>query len=1221
MNSVWKLRLGVLASLLVVVGMLLLANRAAAQSADDAAKIAGDWATTLSVDGSQVHLLLHIVAGKNGSVTSTIDSLDQGDYANPTTSTAFKDSKLTFSVDAYHVTFEGTLSKDRTEIDGNFTQGQSYPLKWKRASAQSGAFSAVIGRLSNLQSLPDGAWKTHAGDVAHGEAVNLDETGWEPVPKDGKLGTDAIWLRQTYKVPPTLNGYDLTGARIYFHLNANADTAIPEILYFDGRRVSMGDDLEPVVLFESAKPGDTVTVAMKMLYTAKVKSVFGATLRVETAASRPDPEDLRLEILTAKKLLPSLAPDDAARVATLDGAVGTVDLKALDEGNQGKFDESLKAAHEKLEPLKPLLQQVTFHMTGQSHIDAAWLWPWTETVDVVKRTFGTALQLMHEYPQYTYSQSAAAYNEWLAEKYPDMNAEIAKRIKEGRWEIVGGMWVEPDLNMPDGESLVRQLLVGKRWYKQAYGADVRIGWNPDSFGYTLQLPQIYKKSGVDYFVTTKMTWNDTNQLPFKLFWWESPDGSKVLTYFPPGLSTDMNPLRESNDFAERRRMAPGTTEMMDIYGVGDHGGGPTRTLLDEGFHWAGKAADGGDHIVPKYEFGLAQPFFSSIEKQIAPESPAWNYASIAKGYTPPAAVPGKVSIPTWTSDLYLEYHRGVFTTQANHKRNMRDSEVEVLNAEKWASLAWLDGKSYPGAELTEDWKKVLFNQFHDLGAGSGIGVIYKDAQRDYDVVRWSTDEISAGALEQVAAKVDTSDGRKDEGGQSIVVFNPLGWERTGEVSVHIPGYPNGFIVTDLKNGGGGISDRLPKVDENGVDMYRIPVRVPAFGYKVLQILTGPNEGSNRLLFESREEPRFFVLEKGVLHVEIDKRTGCITSLYDLSAKYETLSEGTCGNELQAFKDTPKDYDAWNIDPGTLDQAPTSISNVDSVELIDRKGTPRAVRVTRHWQNSKFVQTIRIDENSHQVDIDNDIDWHETHVLLKAAFPLAASGPFATFEVPYGAIERPTTRNNSWEKAQFEVPAMRWADLGDGKHGLSVINNSKYGYDAVGNVLRLTLLRSPVDPDPEADRGHHHFHYALYPHAGTWKDALTVRHGYEYNYPLTAVVTTAHGGALPAEHSFASVGPENVVLTAVKKAEDAQGLIFRVYEWAGKEATAEFHVPPGATGATVTNMMETPEGGALAVTGDVVKAPIHPYEILTIRVDYPNGGPKPPAVGQTSSAPQ
>jgi alpha-mannosidase len=1224
MNAAVKLRIRIPAVLLVVAAALLFAKRGAAQSTGDAAKIAGDWASTLSVDGTQLHLALHIVAAKDGSLSSTVDSVDQGDYGTATTATVFKDSKLTFAIDAYHVTYEGTLNKDGSEIDGSLTQGQSFPLNWKRASAQTGVISAVMGRLSGLQALPDGAWKTHAGDVAHGEAVNLDESDWQAVAKDGKVGTDAVWLRQTYKVPALLKGYDLTGARIWFHLNANADSPIPEILYFDGRRVAMGDDLEPVVVFESAKPGDTVTVAMKLLHTTKVKSVFGATLRVEAAASRPSPEDLRLELLTAARLVPSLAPGDAAPMDSINRAIAAVDVAALDAHDQGKFDASLKAAHEKLEPLKPLLRQVTFHLTGQSHMDAAWLWPWTETVDVVKRTFGTALQLMYEYPQYTYTQSAAAYYEWMAQKYPDMNAEIARRIKEGRWEAVGGMWVEPDLNLPDGESIVRQLLVGKRWFKQAYGVDVRIGWNPDSFGYTAQLPQIYKKSGVDYFVTTKMTWNDTNQLPFKLFWWQSPDGSKVLTYFPPGLSTDLNPLRESNDFVERRRMAPGTTEMMDIYGVGDHGGGPTRALLDEGFHWAGKAADGEDHIVPKYEFGLAQPFFSSIEKQIAPESPSWNYQSIAKGYTMPPAVPGKVTIPTWTSDLYLEYHRGIYTTQANHKRNMRDAEIEVLDAEKWSSLAWLDGKSYPGAEITEDWKKVLFNQFHDLAAGSGIGVIYKDAQKDYDAVRWSTNEISAGALKTVAEKIDTASTGKDADGPSIVVFNPLGWVRSEDlpIKVQLPSPASKFVVVDDVNGTQKSHDgthigmvtvvsRLVSQDSaTGVSEFLLHVSgVPALGYKVLHLvpeasLPVPPPPPQPL----PERPvGDFVLDDGNLAVTVDRTTGCVKSLYDRSSKFETLAKGACGNQLQAFKDTPKDYDAWNIDPGTLDQPPTFLDKADSVESVKDGVGDWAIRVTRHWQNSKFVQTISLQGD--QVDIDNDIEWHETHVLLKAAFPLAASGPFATFEIPYGTIERPTTRNNSWEKAQFEVPAMRWADLGDGKHGLSVLNNSKYGYDAVGNVLRLTLLRSPIDPDPEADRGHHHFHYALYPHAGTWKDALTVRHGYEYNYPLTAVVTTAHAGSLPPEHSFASVGPENVVLTAVKKAEDAQGLILRVYEWAGKDATAEFHVPPGATGATVTNMQETPDGSPLALMGDVVKVPIHPYEILTIRVDYPNGGPK------------
>jgi alpha-mannosidase len=332
-----------------------------------------------------------------------------------------------------------------------------------------------------------------------------------------------------------------------------------------------------------------------------------------------------------------------------------------------------------------------------------------------------------------------------------------------------------------------------------------------------------------------------------------------------------------------------------------------------------------------------------------------------------------------------------------------------------------------------------------------------------------------------------------------------------------------------------------------------------------------------------------------------------------------LSSGSCGNQLQIFKDTPKQYDAWNIDPGTLDVPPMTIEKAESVTLVDTDSPRPAIQLVRSWQNSKFVQTISL--HGDEVDIDNDIDWHEQHVLLKAAFPLSVTSDFATYEIPYGEIERPTTRNNSWEKAQFEVEAMRWADLSgagaDGKvHGLSILNQDKYGYDAVGNVLRITLLRSPTWPDPDADQGEHHFHYALYPHAGTWKDALTVRHGWEYDYPLQAVVTTAHAGSLPPEHSFASVSPDNVVLTAVKKAEDqnglgVNGLIFRAYEWAGKETTAEFHVPPGAIGATVTNLMEQPEGEPLPVTGDVVKVPIHPYEILTIRVDYEKAGTKEP----------
>jgi alpha-mannosidase len=374
--------------------------------------------------------------------------------------------------------------------------------------------------------------------------------------------------------------------------------------------------------------------------------------------------------------------------------------------------------------------------------------------------------------------------------------------------------------------------------------------------------------------------------------------------------------------------------------------------------------------------------------------------------------------------------------------------------------------------------------------------------------------------------------------------------------------------------------------------------IPSMGYEVLHVAPGTKP------FASELKVNGMTMENAALRVVVDPANGCITSLFDKKSNFETLAKGGCGNQLQTFVDTPKEYDAWNIDPGTLDHN-TPIDKVDSVELID-KGPMRAViRVTRTWQSSKFVQDITLYAGADTVDVVNDIDWHETHVLLKAAFPLAASGPEATYEIPYGTIQRATTRNNSWEKARFEVPALRWADLGDSQHGFSLINESKYGYDGKDNVLRLSLLRSPTWPDPNADREHHHFSYELYPHAGTWKSALTERAGYEFNYKLHASQVESHTGNLPAEHSYISVAPENVVLTAVKKAEDDNGLIFRVFEWAGKQSDVVFTLPEGATAATETNLMEKPIGTPLSISGNKVTVPIHPYQILSIRADYPH----------------
>jgi alpha-mannosidase len=1051
----------------------------------------------------------------------------------------------------------------------------------------------TLKRLDSLQNLPSGPWRYHAGDIAHGESPSLDDSSWQSVEPKTTASKDAVWYRQTIEIPKTLDGYDLTGTQINFRFRADANGPMPEILYFNGRRVALGDDLEQVELFSDAKPGDKVLVAVKLLPTVDVKRFDGVDLKITFAANRPNPEDLRQEFVSASVLLPSLATRSDADQKILTSAIGQVDLTALDHADQARFDESLRQSLATLGALRPLLQSVTMHLTGNSHIDAAWLWPASETVDTVKRTFGTAVQLMSEYPTYTYTQSAAVYNQWMADKYPALNRQINQRIQDGRWELVGGMWLEPDLNMPDGESLVRQLLVGQETFNKLYGKTTRVGWNPDSFGYNWQLPQIYKRSGVDYFVTQKMHWNDTNQLPLKLFWWESPDGSKVLTYFPHDYANDnLNPTRLARDLATARQFSPGMTDMMDLYGVGDHGGGPTRTMLDEGLHWMEP-----NKVFPHEQFGTAQAYFSKVETEINPTSPTWNYTTLAKGEAPlPSPAAGQMSIPTWKDELYLEYHRGVFTTQADHKKSMRDSEEWLLDSEKYASLAWLDGQKYPADEITSAWKLVLFNQFHDLAAGSGIGIIYKEAQKEYQQVKWATDEVSNKSLATLTARVDTKAGA----GVPIIVFNSLAWQRGGvaEVSVQLPSNPtDGLALLDEK-------DRVVPSQvldsDSKTNTYRLLFRLnetPSMGYIVLHAVPG------KRVFASDLKTSGMTIENATLRVSVDPQTGCITSLFDKKSSFETIASGGCGNELQAFKDTPKDYDAWNIDPGTLDVPPTRLHMVDSVKLVEHGPLRSVIRVARTWQKSKFTQDIILYDGADHVVVANDIHWHETHVLLKASFPLAASSDKATYEIPYGTIDRPTTRNNSFEKAKFEVPALRWADLGDGKHGFSLLNNSKYGYDAAGNLLRLTLLRSPVWPDPNADRHEHHFSYALYPHAGDWKQALTVRHGYEFNYGLKAMQVESHSGAMNPEHSFASVEESNVVLTAMKKTETGNGLILRLYEWAGKGGNATLTVPPGATGATLVNLMEKPEGRPIVVSADKVTIPVTPFEIQTVRIDY------------------
>lgn len=1069
-------------------------------------------------------------------------------------------------------------------------------------STQPDCLKASLERLASLTVEPIEDWRSSA-DISRPEALSTDDADWDRVivanPVDNNAGNRGrLWMgarvfRRTLVIPPAIHGYATDGSRVFLDLYfGSKGILLPgnlSVTIFSNGSIlyrGMNDNLQPVLVNDHAIPGERYLIAARVVGDDDVQSEFQRSiLTIEPPSFRPNPEQLRTEILAARAIGGAYEEGRAARESQIRQAVAAIDFSTLDHGDQQGFDASLNRSREKLKLLEPFLKQFSIRAVGNAHIDMAWLWSWTETVEVVRNTFRSVLDLMREYPDFKFTMSSARAYEWIQEKYPEMFQQIQQRVKEGRWEIVGGMWVEPDLNMPAGESLVRQLLIGKRYFQKNFGVDVHVGWNPDSFGYNWQLPQIYKKSGIDYFVTQKLLWaHEFTTFPYKLFWWQSPDGSRLLTYFPHDYGGGIDQDALGTDLAAWLPSIYGQStanhpEMMHLYGVGDHGGGPTRTMLDHATELTRPNA-----IFPEFQFSTASDFFAHLEAKL----PSMN-------------------VPVWNGELYFQYHRGVFTTQAETKRRIRQSESRILNSEQIASVATMFGMTYPSADLELAWKNLLFDHFHDVMPGSGVAINYVEAQRNLEDVDRITSRVTDQAITEIAAHIHT------EGpGVPLVVFNTLSWERTDvvELEAQLPEAAKAIEVTD-GSGRSAESQVLSMDDDTHRVRFLLIATVPSLGYKTYFVRGVPKAVAKPTHLNASPTS----LENEFFRLQIDPADGCMVSLVvkksgrDVLAPSETDTGGPknkpCGNLLQAFVDRPKLYgiwnlDAWNIDANFENQF-WNLDKPDSVELIESGNVRSILRIKNHFQNSTFVRDITVFDGVQRIDVKMQADWHEKHILLKVAFPTSAHSEKATFEIPFGSVERPTTRRTPAEQAQFEVPALRWADLSDNRQGLSILNDCKYGYDAKGNVLRLSLLRSPDFPDPHADEGHHEFTYALLPHDGTWKDALTVRRGYELNVSLLARQTFPHAGSLPAENSFFTVQGDNVVVTAVKKAEDVDALLLRFYEWAGDNSRVTITLPSTARDVRETNLMEKITSPIEFREGKV-HIPVSPYTIRTIVFD-------------------
>lgn len=773
---------------------------------------------------------------------------------------------------------------------------------------------------------------------------------------------------------------------------------------------------------------------------------------------------------------------------------------------------------------------------GHTHIDVAWLWTLAQTEEKAQRSFATVLRLMEEYDDYTFMSSQPQLYEYVKEYAPEIYERIKERVKEGRFEPEGAMWLEADCNLSSGESLIRQIMFGKRFFKEEFGIDSKTLWLPDVFGYSAAMPQILKKSGVDRFVTSKISWNDTNKLPYDVFMWEGIDGTEIFTafitaqdYFPKGKkgTTYVGRITPSMVKGARNRMQQKayTDRAMITFGYGDGGGGPVRSMLE--YHRRLKYGIPG---VPKTVIESSTAHLEKLEADFIKAS-----AELKK-------------TPKWVGELYLEFHRGTYTSIAKNKRNNRKSEFMYQTAEQTSVLAGhLFGTEYPKNTINAGWKTILLNQFHDIIPGSSIEQVYIESDRQYAEIAQKGNEILDSVYSKIAKGVDRASG--------TVVYNP-----------------NSFVVDGC-------------VDIDGRAVY--VQSVPPMGWKTLK------EDAATYSVSAKDS----VLENEYLTLRLDE-SGNICSVFDKEYGREIIEEGRVGNAIEAFEDLPYEYDNWELSP-YYKQKKWSVDGIVSVVPFN-EGARAGFEVERKFLDSTIIQRICMYEHSRRIDFETKINWNEKHIVLKAAFPVNIHSDKATYETQLGYVERPTHENTSYDAAKFEVCAHKYADISEDDYGVALLNDCKYGHNTEGNVLKLTLLKAGTYPNENADMGEHIFTYSLYPHYGNHKQGKVVQNAYILNRPLVAFAADGDG-SLENSFSLVSCDKENVIIETVKRAEDSAATVIRAYDAYNRRGRVEFSFGFDIKRAYLCDMLENRQK-ELEVSDNKVLVDISNFEIVTLMVE-------------------